>query len=217
MDDLIKYKLQDITVAVVDDHEVVLEGFKSFMLENGIKHVETFTKGTDLLNRIPACHFDIFIVDVELPDIEASQLIDHIREYQPSAKIIINTMHEEMWVVNKMTEKHVDGVIYKSVHLEQLLKAIVTVHEGFQYFCPKFRKSQSEIQLKKNILTNREMEVLIELARGYSTKEIARLLFISENTVENHRKNLFRKLQAKNVATLLINAITAGYLNPSEL
>ena len=91
------------------------------------------------------------------------------------------------------------------------------MHEGRQYFCPKFKKSQSEIRLKKNILSDREMEVLQLLARGNSTKEIARLLFISENTVENHRKNLFKKLQAKNVATLLISAITAGFLNPSEL
>lgn len=212
-----RYKLQELSVAVVDDHEVVTEGLRAFLLQSGIRCVETFTRGVDLLKWLPLSRFDIFIVDVELRDMEAEQLIDRIRECQPDARIIINTMHEEIWVVNKMTEKNVDGVIYKSVHLDQLLEAIITVHEGRQYFCPKFKKSQSEIRLKKNILSDREMEVLQLLARGNSTKEIARLLFISENTVENHRKNLFKKLQAKNVATLLISAITAGFLNPSEL
>lgn len=212
-----RYKLQELCVAVVDDHEVVTEGLRAFLLQSGIRCVETFTRGEDLLKWVSVSRFDIFIVDVELSDMDAEQLIDHIRECQPDARIIINTMHEEIWVVNKMTEKNVDGVIYKSVHLDQLLEAIITVHEGRQYFCPKFKKSQSEIRLKKNILSDREMEVLQLLARGNSTKEIARLLFISENTVENHRKNLFKKLQAKNVATLLISAITAGFLNPSEL
>ena len=217
MDNMERYKLQELSVAVVDDHEVVTEGLRAFLLPSGIRCVETFTRGVDLLKWLPLSRFDIFIVDVELRDMEAEQLIDRIRECQPDARIIINTMHEEIWVVNKMTEKNVDGVIYKSVHLDQLLEAIITVHEGRQYFCPKFKKSQSEIRLKKNILSDREMEVLQLLARGNSTKEIARLLFISENTVENHRKNLFKKLQAKNVATLLISAITAGFLNPSEL
>jgi len=217
MDNMERYKLQELSVAVVDDHEVVTEGLRAFLLQSGIRCVETFTRGVDLLKWLPLSRFDIFIVDVELRDMEAEQLIDRIRECQPDARIIINTMHEEIWVVNKMTEKNVDGVIYKSVHLDQLLEAIITVHEGRQYFCPKFKKSQSEIRLKKNILSDREMEVLQLLARGNSTKEIARLLFISENTVENHRKNLFKKLQAKNVATLLISAITAGFLNPSEL
>lgn len=217
MDNMERYKLQELCVAVVDDHEVVTEGLRAFLLQSGIRCVETFTRGEDLLKWVSVSRFDIFIVDVELSDMDAEQLIDHIRECQPDARIIINTMHEEIWVVNKMTEKNVDGVIYKSVHLDQLLEAIITVHEGRQYFCPKFKKSQSEIRLKKNILSDREMEVLQLLARGNSTKEIARLLFISENTVENHRKNLFKKLQAKNVATLLISAITAGFLNPSEL
>ena len=217
MDNMERYKLQELCVAVVDDHEVVTEGLRAFLLQSGSRCVETFTRGEDLLKWVSVSRFDIFIVDVELSDMDAEQLIDHIRECQPDARIIINTMHEEIWVVNKMTEKNVDGVIYKSVHLDQLLEAIITVHEGRQYFCPKFKKSHSEIRLKKNILSDREMEVLQLLARGNSTKEIARLLFISENTVENHRKNLFKKLQAKNVATLLISAITAGFLNPSEL
>lgn len=217
MKDIDKYKLQGLAVAIVDDHEVVNEGIRSFLIESGVRNVEAFTKGYELVRRIPACHFDIFIVDVELHDIEVELLIDSIRECLPDAKIIINTMHEELWVVNRLTEKHVDGVVYKSASLEQLVEAIIIVHEGRQYFSPKFKRSQSEIQVKNGILSVREIEVLKELARGFSTKEIAKKLFISENTVENHRKNMFRKLGARNVATLLIKAITAGYIDPSRL
>lgn len=211
------YKLQALSVAVVDDHEVVLEGMKRFLDEGGVGRVEVFSKGGQLLDRIAVQLFDVFIVDVELTDIDAPQLIDCIRACQPSARIIIHTMHEEMWVVNKMTEKHVDGVLYKSSRLEKLLEAIVTVSEGRKYLCDKFRKSQHELLLQKCALSPRELQVLLELARGNSTKEIASILYISENTVENHRKSLMRKLHAKNVASLIINAITSGYINPAEL
>lgn len=121
-----------------------------------------------------------------------------------------------MWVVNKITEKKVDGVVYKSAHLEQLLEAIVAVANSSQYYCPQFRKSQKRLYLQNDIPSVRETEVLKNIAKGLSTKEIAARLFISENTVENHRKNLFRKLHSHNMAELIVKAIAAGYINPEE-
>lgn len=217
MNDIDKYKLHDLKVAIVDDHEAVLEGFRRFMETSGISHVETFITAHELMDRVRNALFDVIVVDVELPDMDAELLIDNIRTCQPKAKIIIHTMHEEMWVVHKITKKHVDGVLYKTAHLQQLLEAIVAVHEGRHYFCTVFKKKQNDYLVQNNILSDREQEVLVEIARGHSTKEIASLLFIAENTVENHRKSLFRKLHARNVATLIINAITAGYVNPAEL
>ena len=187
MDD--KYKLEGISVAIIDDHELVLEGFRSFLIRSGIPDVEAFRKAQPLLDRVASHPFTIYIVDVELADIEITKLIDQIRNLQPNAKIIVNTMHEEIWVVNKMTDKNVDGVMYKSGELHQLLEAISTVACG-QLAC---------------------------IAKGYSTKEIAVKLFISENTVENHRKSLFRKLKASNMADLIVKSIAAGYINPDEI
>ena len=211
------YKFEGLSVAIIDDHELVLEGFRSFLVRHGINDIEAFSKAQALLDRITSRHFSVYIVDVELADIEIGELLDKIREVQPEARIIINTMHEEMWVVNKMTEKKVNGVIYKSGDLNQLLEAIAAVTSGRQYFCKKFRRAQSSLQPQDQIISNRELEVLVQIAKGYSTKEIATNLFISENTVENHRKNLFHKLQAHNMADLIIKTIAAGYINPEEI
>lgn len=211
------YKFEGISVAIIDDHELVLEGFRGFLVRNGITHVEAFSKAQPLLDRMVSRQFSVYIVDVELADIEITELIDRIRDLQPDARIIINTMHEEMWVVNKMTEKKVDGVMYKSGELDQLLEAIAAVTSGHQFFCKKFRKSQSILHAHDQILSDRELEVLTHIAKGYSTKEIATCLFISENTVENHRKSLFRKLQVKNMAELIVKSIAAGYINPEEI
>lgn len=211
------YKFEGLSVAIIDDHELVLEGFRSFLVRHGITDIEAFSKAQALLDRITSRHFSVYIVDVELADIEIGELLDKIREVQPEARIIINTMHEEMWVVNKMTEKKVNGVIYKSGDLNQLLEAIAAVTSRRQYFCKKFRRAQSSLQPQDQIISNRELEVLVQIAKGYSTKEIATNLFISENTVENHRKNLFHKLQAHNMADLIIKTIAAGYINPEEI
>lgn len=215
MDD--KYKLEGISVAIIDDHELVLEGFRSFLIRSGIPDVEAFSKAQPLLDRVASHPFTIYIVDVELADIEITKLIDQIRNLQPNAKIIVNTMHEEIWVVNKMTEKNVDGVMYKSGELHQLLEAISTVACGHKFFCKKFQRLRNCLQVQNQIPSERELDVLACIAKGYSTKEIAVKLFISENTVENHRKSLFRKLKASNMADLIVKSIAAGYINPDEI
>ena len=217
MTDFGKYQLESVSVAIIDDHEVVLEGFRSYIVKSGITHVEAFCKALPLLDRIRSHPFDIYIIDVELPDMDASELIDAIRALQPEAKNIINTMHEEMWVVSKMTEKKVDGVMYKSAQLDQLLEAIIAVVNGRQFFCTKFKKSQNRILAHNTLLTRREQEVLMQIAKGLSTKEMSATLFISENTIETHRQNIFAKLKAHNMAELIIKAIAAGYIDPKSI
>lgn len=217
MEDNRKYVLDGISIAIVDDHEVVLEGYKSFLIKNGVADIEAYGRAQQLLDRVRAKHFNIYIVDVELPDMDAYSLIDAVRSLQPDAKFIINTIHDEPWTVSKLTEKHVDGVVYKSGNLSQLIEALEAVVYGRQYYCGEFKKIQHRLQARNDIPTSRELDILRYIARGNSTKDISHKLFISENTVENHRKNLFRKLQAKNMADLIVKAIAAGYLEISAI
>ena len=212
-----RLRMTDTTVAIVDDHEIVLEGFRSFIERSGVGGVDAFTTARQLLDAIGFRRYDVYIIDIELTDMDASTFIDRIRAVQPDAKIIINTMHEEMWVVSRMTDKQVDGVVYKSGQLDQLTDAIKAVVEGRQFYCAKFKRLQQRLQLQNEVPTLRELQVLEAIARGHSTKEIAHNLYISENTVENHRKSLFRKLQAHNMADLIVRAIAAGHINPEEL
>lgn len=218
MMDLDNYQFDGISVAIIDDHEVVLEGFRSYMVKKGLREVEAFSRAQPLLDRIHSHPFSVYVVDVEMPGTDGVQLIDSIRAIDPEARIIVNTIHEEAWVVNEMTEKGVEGVIYKSAELEVLLQAIVKVAHGGTYFSRQFKKTRERIRLHNSeLLTKRENEVLQEIAKGYSTKEISAKLFISENTVETHRQRLFAKLKATNMAQLVIKAIAAGYINPQEI
>lgn len=211
------YILNQLSLAIVDDHEVVQEGLMSYMQKNGVACVETFSNGRALTDRMDVRKFDVYIVDVELPDMDAAELIDEIRSRHSEAKIVVNTMHEEMLVVRRMNDKMVDGVVYKSDRMEQLLKAVTTVAGGGKYYSGRFRKMTNSLNVQNVILSSREVEVLRAIASGLSTKDIARQLFISENTVETHRQNLFSKLKAHNMANLIVRAIACGYLNPNEV
>lgn len=129
------------------------------------------------------------------------------------SKILINTIHKEMWVVNRMIENKVDGVMYKTIHLDQLLEAIIAVLDGQKFYCPKFQESMNKLQMQNVVLTKREIDVVRSIAMGLSTKEIAHQLFISENTVESHRQKIFEKLGVRNMAELIVKAIADGYIN----
>lgn len=212
-----EYRLSNTSVAAIDDHEVVLEGYRSHLLKHKVGCVETFSSAYALLQRMAMRRFDVFIVDVELPDMDISTFIASIRRLQPDAKILISTIHEEMWVVHRMIENGVNGVMYKTSQLDQLVEAVIAVMNGQRFYCRKFHKSMEKLQQQNVVLTKREIDVVRFIGRGLSTKEIANQLFISENTVETHRQNIFEKLGVRNMAGLIVKAIADGYISLDEL
>lgn len=216
MQRMVALNTEIMSIAVIDDHDVVLEGLCSFLKRNGYPQVEAFHSAADLLSKLPQQEYGIYIVDIELPDMSGYDIIDQIRALHPAARIIVNTMHEEVWVVNTIQEKKVDAVLYKSTNLSQMLLAIDAVSKGKRYFCPKFKRMVNKNTKKIEHPTKREKDVLLEIAKGLSTQEIAQNLYISTNTVETHRQSLFKKLKAHNVAELMVKAIARGYIDPHD-
>lgn len=151
-----------------------------------------------------------------MPDIDGFTLIDIVREHKPDAKIIVNTIHQEVWIIRRMLDKKVNAILSKSTDFSKITEAIEAVINGKQYFCPEVRKKLNRHRLTLDHPSEREIEVLRAMARGWTSKEIAAHLFISENTVETHRKKLFLKLNARNIADLIVKAIARGYINASE-
>jgi DNA-binding NarL/FixJ family response regulator len=126
-------------------------------------------------------------------------------------------MHEEVWIVREIQSRDVNGVLYKSARMEEVLDAIDALMAGRKYFSKKYHTAARRITTTSAQLSKRELEVLKKIAQGHSSKDIAKLLFISENTVETHRRNLFAKLQANNVADLIVKAIARGYIDVKEI
>jgi len=202
-------------ILVADDHELILYSIRS-ILNNKFQvkeeNIATFTTPEQVLSAIENTLYDLYILDLEFRRLSGFDLIYSIRKIDKNARIIVCTMHQEIWNVNRLLEMDIDGIILKNSATIYLEQAIDCVSKGRQFLCPKFKEIKYKSQIYKkgienNILTEREKEVLKLVVEGCSSKEIAILLNISENGVEKHRKNLFLKFDVENVVQLVRVAI----------
>lgn len=209
-------------IMLIDAHGLIIQGIRR-VLEN-IPNVEVQLAVTSIKEAckvISARQFDLYIMDIEFPDGNGFELINTIKSSNSNARIIVNTMHEEIWLMNRLINLDVDAVVLKSSDVKDMEKAVSTVLSGESYYCPRFdtlrRKLRSQLclgQLKGDIPTTRELEVLNAIAQGYSTSQIAKQLSISENTVETFRKKLMQKFNAKNAIDMIMKAINQGWVTP---
>lgn len=198
-------------ILIVDDHSLILDGISSILKKIPyVSSVTALSTGADVCRAIKEKNYDAYILDLELPDIQGFELIEIIQGKYPSARIIINTMHEEVWTVNRLLRLGVDGIVLKSSASELLGKALESVLTGKTYFCPRFNHLRGQqgsyikrIKDKNSLPTGRELVILECIVKGMTTNEIADELCITVNTVESHRKNLMIKLDARNVAHLV--------------
>lgn len=212
--------LSAANIAIIDDHSLVLEGIRSLLSGMpGVGKTEVMNCGTLLLERIKTESFALYITDIELPDMDGFELIDSVRRVYPDARFMVNTMHEEIWTASKLLRYGVDSVVLKSSSSELIRKAVKAVLGGDTYFCPRFSRMMDRVRRRERWevenpfqITGRELEVLKAIASGKRSTEIAEELFISENTVETHRRNLMAKLGARNSADMVMKAVERGLL-----
>lgn len=204
---------------VVDDHSLILDGICRIV--NKIPEVliaDAVTSGKQAIELISQRDYDIYLLDVSIPDVSGFDLITQIREVNEQARIIINTMHEEIWIINRLIRSGVNAVILKTSASSELLNAIHCVLKGETYTCPRFESICQKLRYSlmhsqpKDVPTKRELDVLQAVAKGFSTHEIATLLAISENTVETFRKRLISKFGARNAIDMVIKAVERGWL-----
>lgn len=199
-------------ILLVDDHTLILQGIKHVVSQMPeIEKVYTASSGAEAMLLIAMQPFDIYLLDVELPDTNGFELIETILQKHPEARILINTMHEEIWILKRLTKASISGAILKSADINELTLAIQTILKGGQYLCKRFKSILNRMQTEEQ-LTLREMEVLQAIAKGFNTREIAELLYVSNNTIETHRKNLMSKLEARNAVDLVLKAINLGII-----
>lgn len=210
-----------INVAYLEDQKVVREGL-NFLLsqydflnvvdaEINVDHVEDFVKRNNI---------DVFILDLQLQNFQDKKNVTgydicvFLRSRFPNLKMIGHSMYDDVESANKIfSSGGIAFVSKKSGHVE-LINAIKAVVAGERYICRetekktknagKFLKGEdATLQATKETFTKAEKSILEKIAKGYSTKQIAQQLGISEKTVETHRKNLFTKAEVKNVAELI--------------
>ena len=211
-------KEKDIRILLVDDHDLVLQGLKRIVECSlpEVKNVCTASSGQEALLLIGSQRFNLFVLDMELPDISGMDIIERIREKDPQARIIVNTMHEEIWFIKNLIHWSVDGILFKSVDSTKIAEAIRRVLDGGTYYCPYAEHVRVQMRRsdegRREELTLRELDVLKRISEGKNTQEIAQELCVSTNTVDTHRRHLMDKLEARNVADLIMTAISKGII-----
>lgn len=195
---------------LVDDHDLVLKGMSAVFRENFPEMtVATASSGQKAMEEIRKADTDLTVLDLELPDISGFSLIRMIRQEAPAIKIIVNTVHEEIWTIRQLRQCNVDGVVFKSIDSSALVRTVREVIGGAR---PGFNADT-----KESVLSPKELEILQLLAKGMNSKDIAEAMFITVNTVESHRSHIMRKLGAANAADMVMKAVTLGLMPPTRL
>lgn len=207
-------------VLVVDDHSLVLEGICRVLSKIPEVYVEdAVTSGEEACRLVGSKTYDLYILDVSMPEISGFDLILKIRQRSTNARIIINTMHEEIWMVNRLIQSKVNAIVLKASASSELMSAVLSVLEGESYTCPRFAAIKNKLErtdffrFPSDKPTKRELDVLSAVSRGMNTHEIALALGISDNTVETFRRKLIAKFGAKNTADLVVKAIRKGWIS----
>ena len=205
-------------IAVVDDHDLIREGLYSILTNNCVNQVEKFCSASGLLQHMSQGEsFDFYIIDLELSDLDGFVLIEMIRSKDPMAHIIVSTVHDEIWTLRKLLARDVNAIIYKTGEGTEIITAIQSILNGNNYYCESVNKVLEAAGDSSLHPTSRELEVLYQIAQGKTSREIAAAMFVSDNTIEAHRKSLLAKLGAVNVADLIVKAINRGYIKKSGM
>lgn len=203
----------DAHILVVDDHSLVLKALKDILkadFPNAV--IADANSGTAALELLAKTHFDVVILDIGLPDVSGLDMISQIKSLCPGMRIIVNTMHEELWFVKQLLKSDVDAILFKSLDSSAIVDAVVNVLAGNKYYCDEVAKMNDSGILTEDNVTPRELDVLKLISEGLSNNEISTALCISVNTVDTHRRHLMEKLNAKNAADLVMTGVSMGLI-----
>lgn len=211
-----------ITVAITDDHLMVLEGIKT-MLSNveNIQIISTYHSVNDTIEGLQTTVPEVLLLDINLPDGNGIILCKLLKEHYKTLKIIALSNYEDVAFIKQIIKNGANGYLLKNTNKNELIDAIKAVTNKQLFLPEKLQRMLLNDSLGKPnnssffipSLTRREKEVLALIVKEHTTDEIANQLFVTPKTVEAHRSNLIQKLGVKNVAGLVRVAIEKGLID----
>ena len=206
-------------VLLVDDHDIVMDGIASLLSEaphlQVVGKASSADKAEELIGRLAP---DLVLTDISLGEISGLELTERIVRKFPATRVVVLTMHDDVQHITALLKAGAQGYLLKNVRQEELLLAIKQVVSGQQYlqqsiagrYVRSLRLQQEAA--RQSSLSPREIEIIRLIARELTTTQISRALFLSEHTVETHRKNIIRKTGAKSIIGLVNYARQQGLL-----
>lgn len=204
-----------IKVMLADDHVLMREGIRQLLeFDGSIEVIAEANDGEECIEKLKTVHPQILLLDINMPKKNGIEVLQEIKNKNINIKVLILTVHGEIEYLLKAVDIGVDGYILKDSESSELKKAINAVINGESYIQPKLipalnnRLVARDVDKDKiDLLTARELEVLIQVANGKFNKEIATSLNISERTVKNHISNIFKKIEVSDRTQAAVFAI----------
>ena len=197
-------------IVAIDDHMMFLEGLKGMLLKyEDFKEIKITTDYKEALKWIKVTPIDLVITDISMPILNGIEFIDLVKKAEPEQKVMVLSMFP-----NLEAYKHINSYVLKESSESELLFAIrKVIDEDTDYF-PVKEDVTMQISLSENqtLLTKREKEIIKHIILEKTAEEIAEQLSISKYTIETHKKNIFLKLNVKNIAGLTKKAIQLGII-----
>lgn len=204
-----------IRVMIADDHSLIREGLRQLLeFDGSIKVVGEASNGVECLDNLEKYDPEVLLLDINMPEKNGIDVLMKMKEDKSPVKVLILTVHNELEYLVNAVDIGVEGYIMKDSDSSELKKAIRAVRDGENYIqsslIPALNNrllNRDEDKDKVASLTNRELEVLMQVANGMFNKEIATNLNISERTVKNHISNIFKKIDVSDRTQAAVFAI----------
>jgi two-component system invasion response regulator UvrY len=212
--------MSQINVMLVDDHAVVRMGFKMLLeSDNDIKVIAEAENGETAIKAYMEHKPNVVVMDITMPGMGGLEAIERILAKDSSAKILVLSAHEDSVHPKRVLNAGAMGYLTKRSAAEEMIKAIRQVASGKKYIEAGVAQQMAIQQLSGtqspvDVLSEREFEVFMSLAKGKTTNEIAESLFLSPRTVGTHLYNIKQKLNANNSAEIALIAMRSGLLEP---
>lgn len=212
----------DCRIVLVDDHTLFRSGLRGLLERcDGMRVVAEAASGEEFLARLPELEDEVVFMDFAMPGINGAETTERALAVKPALKVIALSMYGDERYYSRMVEAGAKGFLMKDSPFEEVIGAIEAVRDGGTYFCEELLRSltsrmqrvQSEREESEELLSTREIEILVCVCRGLSNQEIAEELFISKRTVDKHRANILEKTGCKNTASLVVYAIKHGLVD----
>lgn len=209
-------------IVIVDDHNIIIEGLEMLLsLENEISILKNYNDGSDLFDDLRKNNIspDLVLMDLMMPTINGLDCSKILKKEFPEIKIIILSMNCDAKVVYELIEKvGVEGFLSKKINRKELVTAINDVKLGYIHLSEEAAKALSDFKRKiiaypEIKLSTREKEIVQLMINGLTNREISAQLFISESTVETHRKNIYRKTDSHSLPKLIQMVTELNLLN----
>ena len=208
--------MREVKIVLVDDHALFRNGLKGLIsMREGYSVVGEAGDGSEFLEMLPTLEADVIFMDISMPNVGGEEATRKALALRPDLNIITLSMFGDDHYYSLMVQSGASGFLLKDSDIEEVYAAVDAVVAGDNYFSAilygSLVRNMTRIEVPKiddeDALSEREIEILVEVCAGLSNQEIADKLFISKRTVDKHRANILEKTGCKNTANLVVYAI----------